>query len=251
MIAGLGCLWWAIKKNPYFRLKKAHFRFDKSIAKDIVKLGIPLALQYSLIAISCTVLQGYVNRYGAVTVAAFTVTGRIEQLIHSPFGSLGSAVSTYSGQNHGAHKDNRVIEGYKKSLTFIVAFALLMLPVMFFCSEDLVRLFVNDPAVVKLGATAMRITSLFYFFLGIIYVTRGLLNGVGDAFFTFINGAVEICGRILFPLLLSMIPTIGIYGIWWATGLTWFATGLICVLRLVSWRKKRALSSRRKVQTSW
>lgn len=238
LIAGCGCLLYAVRKNEFFKLEKRHFEFDTSIIWGAVRIGVPLALQYSLIAVSCMALQLVVNSFGAAAMAAFTATSRIEQLVHQPYGSLSMSLSTYSGQNMGAGKMERVKQGYRKSLMIMGIFSLLMLPFMQLGSEHIIRMFVADQEVIRLGAKALRITSWFYVFLGIIYVTRGMLNGVGDAIFAFINGVVEMVGRIIIPLVLTMIPIIGVWGIWWATGLTWLVSCFFCVLRYFSWRKK-------------
>ena len=90
----------------------------------------------------------------------------------------------------------------------------------------------------SLGGSALKITSLFYLFLGVIYVARGVLNGVGDAVFSFINGIVEIAGRVGLPLLLLRLTTAGVWSIWITAGVTWFLAGTSCLLRYASWRKK-------------
>ena len=74
---------------------------------------------------------------------------------------------------------------------------------------------------------------------GVIYVTRGVLNGVGDALFSFINSIVEISGRVGLPLLLLHYTTAGVWSIWITAGVTWLLAGSSCVLRYISWRKKR------------
>ena len=92
--------------------------------------------------------------------------------------------------------------------------------------------------MIALGGKALKITSLFYVFLGIIYVCRGVLNGVGDALFAFINGIVEIAGRIGLPLLLLGVTAAGVWSIWITAGVTWMLAGISCILRYISWRKK-------------
>ena len=113
---------------------------------------------------------------------------------------------------------------------------------MQFFGGSLVRLFVHEPDVIELGGKALRITSLFYIFLGIIYVSRGVLNGVGDAFFSFLNGVVEIIGRVGLPLLLLRITSAGVWSIWITAGVTWVLAGISCILRYISWRKKTGTS---------
>ena len=83
-----------------------------------------------------------------------------------------------------------------------------------------------------------KITSIFYVFLGIIYVSRGVLNGVGDAFFSFLNGIVEIAGRVGLTLLLLGLTGAGVWSIWITAGVTWMLAGVFCLLRYASWRQK-------------
>ncbi len=242
LIAGVGCLAYAIKYNPYFKLQREHFRMEKNMIWSTVRLGVPLSLQFSLIAISCMALQRVVNGFGPAVMAAFTATSRIEQLIHQPYGTLSTALSTYSGQNLGAKKMDRIKLGFKKSIIMMSIFSLLMLPIIQFGGEWIVKLFVDDPEVIYYGAVSMRITSWFYIFLGLIYMTRGVLNGVGDAMFALINGIVEVIGRITIPIMLTMIPFIGVWGIWWATALTWMLSAVFCVWRYISWKKKKMVA---------
>lgn len=237
VIAGVGCLLYAIQSNAYFKLERKHFELDIGMIKNAVRIGIPLSLQYAMIAVSTMALQRVVNSFGPTAMAAYTATGRVEQLLHQPYSSLSMALSTFSGQNKGAGNLNRVRLGYRKSLVIMGAFSLFMLPVMLIFGNAIIGLFVKDAEVIRLGGTALRITSWFYLALGTIYVTRGMLNGVGDALFAFINGIVEMVGRIVLPVVITMIPFIGIWGIWWSSGLTWLISALFCVLRYFSWRK--------------
>ena len=112
LISGMSCLIYAILKNEYFHMKKDDLKFKWFISRKIIRLGFPLSLQFSLIAISCMALQRVVNSFGSVAVAAFTATSRIEQIIHLPYQTLGAALSTYTGQNYGANKYDRIIVGY-------------------------------------------------------------------------------------------------------------------------------------------
>lgn len=231
VIAGIGCILFAFLKNPYFKLEKEHAELNWGIIWQCTRMGVPLAFQSSLIAVSCVALQSVVNTFGSAVVAAFTATGRIEQVVQQPYNSLGVAMSTYTGQNIGAGKIDRVKLGYKKGCIIMAVFSLLMLPIAQFCGQPIMRLFVDDAEVIALGTQALKITSWFYLSLGAIYVTRGLLNGTGDAVFAFMNGIVEMIGRICFARPLTMIPAIGVWGIWWVTGLTWLITGAFSIIR--------------------
>lgn len=238
LLAGIGSLAFAFIKNPYFKIGRDQMKAEKMIIAQCVRMGIPLAFQTSLIAISCVALQSVVNTFGSVVVAAFTATSRIEQLVQQPYNSLGMAVSTFTGQNIGAGKLDRVKQGLRKGMIIMAIFTFAMIPLAQFGGEFIMKLFVNEEDVIALGSQALKITSWFYIFLGSIYVARGMLNGAGDATFAFINGIVEMAGRICFAKPLTMIPAIGVWGVWLATALTWFVAGTISVGRYLQGKWK-------------
>ena len=232
-VAAIVSIIYAYHKVSYFRLRKKDLRPDYSMIRDSFRLGAPVAIQNSMIAVSCIALQAVVNGFGPDVASAYTITGRIEQLVQQPYGSLGMALTSYSGQNIGAKKKERVIEGYRKATLIVLVFSLIMLPLFFFLGKYICGVFVKEEAasVISLGASALRITSPFYFALGMIYVPRAVLNGCGDTGFAMINGLTEVVCRILFSNILTRIPILGYWGIWITTGLTWGVTALVCVMR--------------------
>ncbi|MCD7744586.1 MAG: MATE family efflux transporter [Lachnospiraceae bacterium] len=231
LLAAVSCIVYAVKTNPYFRLTAKDFRPHAPIIKKCLQLGIPFGAQGSLIAISCVILQSVINRFGEDVIAAFTATSRIEQLVQQPFSSLGTALATFTGQNLGAGKVDRVKKGFRSSTIAAAIFSALMLALMVLFGNQFVGLFVNDEAVVAIGGSAIRITALFYFPLGMIYLPRSLLNGAGDSTFAFISGLVEVIGRVVFSLILASIPSIGYWAVWYTTGLTWLITCFACMAR--------------------
>lgn len=237
-VSGISCLVYAIKKNEYFKMTKDDLTFRKDISVMVLKLGIPLSLQFALIAISCMALQKVVNSFGKVAVAAFTATSRIEQIIHQPYQTLSAALSTFTGQNYGARKMNRVKEGYRKSLLIMAVFSIIMLPIIQLFGDNIIRIFVEDAEVISMGAKALRITSYFYIMLGLIYVVRGVLNGLGDSVFALFNGIVEVIGRFTVPMMLTGVAAIGLWGIWWSVGIVWTLSGSTAWLRYIYYKKR-------------
>ena len=238
VVSGVGCLLYALRTNPYFKLTKEDMRPDKQVIGKSVKLGLPMALQWSLIAISTTALQAFVNTFGTAVMAAFTTTNRIEGLVHMPYGSISAALSTYAGQNYGAGDMKRVKEGLKNGMFLASIFTAVVMVVYLTMAEGIIGLFVKEQEVIDLGARALRLTSWFYIFLALIYMCRGILNGIGDALFALINGVVEVIVRVSTPFLLVLIPGVGLWSIWWTTGITWMLSALTCLWRYLSWRKK-------------
>lgn len=239
VIAGAGCLLFAIGRNSYFHPRRDEFRADRQLIRRSIQLGLPLAMQWSMISVSSIALQSFVNGFGTAAMAAFTASNRIESLLHQPYGSLSAALSTYAGQNYGAKRNDRVQLGIRDGFVLAAGFSAIMLVLMQLLSRSFISIFVTDPEVIQIGGTALRITSWFYMFLGIIYVTRGALNGVGDALFALINGVVEVACRIFLPMLLVMIPAMGMWGIWWTTCLTWVLASVFCSLRYLAWYRRK------------
>lgn len=233
------CGIYAYKINPYFRLKRSDFIISMDMCKKVIRLGVPMSLQFALISISAMAVQRVVNSYGTTVIAAFTATNRIEQLIHQPYTTLGASLATFSGQNYGAKEYKRVYTGYIKGLLIMVVLTCAMILVMQLFGGTITGLFVTDEDVIRLGAMGLRITSLFYFALGLIYVVRGVLTGVGDAFFALFNGIVEVIGRFTLPILMTRYMGMGATGIWVSAGVVWVLSGVTAWMRYRSYLHSR------------
>jgi putative MATE family efflux protein len=245
IVSAIGCITYAFAKVKLLRIPIKEFKPDKVIFRKCIRLGIPVALQNSFISVSMMALQGVINGYNEVVIAASTVVTRIEQLVLQPGMSVGAAVASYVGQNIGAGKIDRVKQGFKSSTIIIIIFSLIMLPVMYFGGGFIMRLFTRkeDIEVVNTGIRAIHITCFFYSAVGMIFITRNFLSGAGDIHIPMIMGFTEVICRVSFALIL---PTfIGFYGIWWATALNWTLTSFVGMLRVASgkWKNKSIITT--------
>ncbi|MCR5268147.1 MAG: MATE family efflux transporter [Lachnospiraceae bacterium] len=229
----------AYRTNPYFRLHRTDLSITLQMTYKIVRLGVPMSIQFALIAVSTMALQRVVNSFGTTVVAAFTATNRIEQLIHQPYITLATSLATFSGQNYGAKRNDRVYAGYKTGIIIMVSFTAFLILIMQLFGRSIAALFVSDHEVIALGAKGLKITSLFYLALGMIYVIRGVLTGIGDAFFSLFNGVVEVIGRFTLPLFLTSYLGFGEAGIWLATGVVWLLSGFTAWIRYVTYFRRR------------
>lgn len=230
-VSAVVCMIYAYHKVEYFRLTAEQLRFKSEIVVNSIKMGVPIALQNSMIAVSCMVLQGVVNTFGETIMASYTIISRIEQIVQQPFSSLGMALTTYSGQNIGAGKPERVRKGFRQATLMVLVFSICLIPIAYLLGEQIVGIFVKEKEVIEVSAKALRINSLCYFGLGMIYVPRAVLNGCGDTGFAMINGGTEVGCRVLYSQILTKIPTLGYWGIWLTTGATWATTAVVCVIR--------------------
>lgn len=236
----------AYRRIPYFRFEKQALVPERELMRQCMRLGLPIAGQNALIALSCIVLQRVVNGFGEKVVTANTALSKIEQLVQQPYNSLSSALSAFTGQNIGAGKKERVRQGFRTGMVFIAAVSVVMLLVMQIFGNGILSIFVEDAQVIETGVTALRITSPFYIFLGLIYVVRGTLNGAGDTAYSAMNGIVELCCRIGLAAPLTYIPFIGMWGCFLCSGLTWTITGLLSLWRYLSGRWQRQAENRQK-----
>lgn len=238
LISALFCGIHAYRTNPYFRFERKDLSITFDMSYKIIRLGLPLSLQFGLIAISSMAVQRIVNTFGTVVVAAFTATNRIEQLIHQPYTTLGASISTYCGQNYGAKKYDRVYQGYKTGTVIMVSLTVILIIVMQLFGRAITGMFVTDTDVINLGALGLKITSLFYPALGMIYVIRGVLMGLGDAFFALFNGIVEVIGRFTIPMLMTVYMGFGETGIWLSAGVVWVLSAVTAWIRYKFYAKR-------------
>lgn len=250
-VSAITSLIYAYFKNPYFHLTKQELKPHRTIIVKSFKLGVPIAMQNALIAISMMSLQGVVNTFGKEVMASYTISMRIEQLVQQPYSSLGAAITTFSGQNCGAGNFDRVKKGFHRGIFIVLIFSMIMLVVFQLLAPQIVQIFVKavEEDVIRIGSTGLRITSIAYFALGMIYVPRAVLNGCGDTGFSLINGITEVAGRIIFSQILTRIAFIplfghqiplGYWGVWVTTAFTWIITAIVCLIRYKTgvWKKK-------------
>ncbi len=232
LISAIFSILYAIWRNPYFRMDKEDLGFNKELVDMCFRIGMPLAAQSMMISLSCVILQSMVNRFDEEVVSAFTVTSKVELLLDQPFIALSSALSTFTGQNMGAGKLDRVKKAFRWSVLITTVYCLLVVGVASFVfDEQIAKLFVEEAYVVDISATALRIMGVMYWPLGMIFIIRGLLNGAGDAGYALTNGIVEVAGRIGFSVLFVFLIPIGMWAVWIATGLTWCLTAFMAYLR--------------------
>ena len=238
LISVILCAIHAYKTNPYFRFYKKDFRLTANMSYKIIRLGVPMSLQFGLIAISSMAVQRIVNSYGTVVVAAFTATNRIEQLIHQPYTTLGVSLATFTGQNYGARRNDRVYAGYRSGMIIMLILTAVLIFMMQFFGRAMISMFVTDTEVISMGAKGLKITSLFYPVLGVIYVVRGVLTGAGDAIFALLNGIIEVIGRFTIPLLMTSYMGFGAMGIWLSAGVVWALSAVTAWIRYIQYSRK-------------
>ena len=240
-IAAILCIIYAFKKVPQFGQAYIHRKLDKNLIRKTMQVGIPTGFQYALIYVSSIILQRIVNGFGESVIGAFTATTQIELLVQQIFAALGSAIVTYTGQNMGAGKEDRISLGVIAAMKISAVVSAVLLVVFWLFGHPIMSIFVTNEEIISLAATGIRITSLFLIALGGVQILRYMLNGAGDSMYALINGVVEVIARVALAVGLTAIPFIGMWGIWLTTGLTWTVTAVFALFRYKHgvWKEKK------------
>ena len=240
-IAAVACIIYAFIKVPQFQQAFRYRKPDAEMLQKTFKVGIPTGFQYALIYVSSIILQRIVNGFGESVIGAFTATTQIELLIQQFFSALGSAMVTYTGQNIGAGKQERVSQGLVAAMKLSGIVSAVLLVVFWLFGRPIMGIFVTNQEIISIAASGIRITSLFLIALGGVQILRYMLNGAGDSVYALMNGAVEVVARVVFAISLTAIPFIGMWGIWLTTGLTWTVTAVFALVRYKqgAWKNKK------------
>lgn len=243
-VSAISCIVFCFGSGRRIKLTKDDMHTDSGMIKKCITTGIPIAVQNGLISVSMVALQRVTNGFGETVMAAYTVSMRIEQFVQQPFSSLNAAVSTFAGQNIGAGKRGRAVNGLKSGIKLSVLFSIVVLAAFVVFSKNIVGIFVTGNKVIDIASKAIIITACFYWALGTIHTTRGFLNGAGDTGYALVNGTAEVICRIGLSLVLTSISFIGYWGIWLTTCCTWFVTAAVSIIRYKGgkWKNKAIVS---------
>lgn len=204
-IAAFLCLFYMRIKFPFLRLSREDWRFDSAFAKEHLKVGMPMALQFSIITLGIIVVQAVCNTFEAETIAAFISATRIEQVAMQPMISFGIAMAVYTAQNYGARKFDRIRKGVRQCSLLSFGLCVCAVALMYFFGIEIISGFTTDPDQFLLDQAALYLlfTVPFYFFLGQLFVYRNALQGMGIAIVPLLSSILELVIRSGSALLLA------------------------------------------------
>ncbi len=178
--------------NDFARLSPGHLR-------TLCVIGLPMGLELSVNSIGTAILQSCVNRMGAATVAAVAAGEKIRSMLTLPLENLGTAASTYTAQNLGAKKPDRIRQGIRSCVIIIIFYCAFAWVLVFALKGSLVHLLLgNDaPDVTEMAVRYLSVISCLFFFHGILQLFRSVLQGMGHSGVAVASGFMEIAGRIV------------------------------------------------------
>lgn len=202
-VSGILCLIYMIRRFPVLKLRKEEMTAEWEKMKSLLGIGLPMGLQFSITAIGSIMLQSAVNALGSVAVASYTAAMKIKQLMMCPFDAMANTMATYSGQNLGAGKIDRIYKGLKDSLLVGGLYGVFAGVVLFFWGGILPQLFVDSSNVEVLAGAHqyLRTIGYFYFVLAFLNILRSTIQGLGYSAQAFFAGVFEMVARTLMALL--------------------------------------------------
>lgn len=220
--SGLLCLLWIAMKVPALHISGEEWRPRLRRMRTLCAYGVPMGLQYSITAVGCVVLQVAVNSLGSLAVAAMTASTKVLNFLACPFDALGSTMATYSAQNVGASRHERLNRGVFAAATMGFAYSLAALGVAWFFGRALTALFVTgegNAALIELSQQYMIANVACYPLLTLVNVVRFSIQGMGFSGFAIIAGVLEMIARSLAGVVL--VPAMGFLGVSLGAPLAW------------------------------
>lgn len=196
--------------------------------REILRLGFPMATQRVLFTVISIFLARMIGSYGTEAIAAQRIGLQVESIAYMMIGGLNGAIASYTGQNLGARKVDRVHEGYRVTTRLGILYTGLITLVFLFVPDVLIGLFVDDPTTIDIGANYLRIIGISLIFASLEMIGNGYFSGLGLPKIPATISIVFTFARI--PLALALEPYLGIDAIWWSIALSSIIKGLVSAL---------------------
>ena len=233
LLSGGLCAFWFFTRTA--KQEELTFRGQSSLlsaghCKRLAYIGFPMGFEYSVSAIGAVIMQDAINLLGSTAVAAQTAGEKIRQMFTLPMESVGMAMATYVGQNHGAHRTDRIKQGIKDGCMIQLTYCVAAWVVIFFIKPYAVGLVLGDadPAVTAGAIQYLAIMSMLFCFHGLLMIFRNTLQGLGYSVQAIISGVGELIGRSLGGLL-AVKTGLGYVGICLSNPFAWGLAMLYCM----------------------
>lgn len=232
-VSAVLCTIYMAKRYTILKLKKEDFRFDWLFACSHLNIGLPMAFQFSVTAVGIMVLQSALNAFGSTAIAAYTAASKVEMLVTQPFATLGVTMATYCGQNKGANDFQRIHKGMTSCVVMCMVACVIASLINIMGGHAFTQLFMSeaDPDVFQYSQQYLTTIAVFYPALGLLYIYRNGLQGMGESLVPMLGGVVEFIARLVVCLWLPSM--LGYTAICMASPAAWVATTVLLLWKYV------------------
>ena len=196
-VSGILCLFYIIAKIPILHLKREDLDVGSTIYKNQLRIGVPMALQYSITAIGTMMVQSSLNILGSTLVAAYTAAGKIEQVVTQAYVAMGTTMATYAAQNMGAGSVKRIREGFKACTVIGVVYSFGAAGFIMTVGKYMTYLFVSEDVDIIMNSVDIYLKCIGIFFipLAVVNIYRNGIQGLGYGLLPMMAGVAELIGR--------------------------------------------------------
>jgi putative MATE family efflux protein len=242
-ISGVLCLIYIIKKVPQLHLRREDWKINWNMAGWQMKIGLPMALQYSITAVGTIMVQAALNMLGSLAVAGFAAASKIDQLVTQAYVAMGTTMATYCAQNTGARKYDRVRQGFRSATIIASIYAVITGLLAMFGGKYLTVLFVSDhlSQIMKLVDIYMKCISAAFIPLAIVNIYRNGIQGMGYGILPMMAGFAELIGRGVVALIAASRKSY--VGACLANPAAWVFAGTLLLIMYFSIMKKHEKNS--------
>lgn len=228
-VSGIGIGIYALLKYPFLRKK---FSFTFNSVKEVAGFSFLTCVQQSVMNFGILMVQGLVNSFGSVVMAAFAAAVKIDAFAYMPVQDFGNAFSTFIAQNYGAKKNDRIKSGIKTALISVTVFCIIVSLCIFIFAPQLMGLFIDysEIDIISCGVDYLRIEGAFYIGIGVLFLLYGLFRAIGKPGMSVVLTVISLGSRVVLAYGLSAIPQIGVFGIWWSVPIGWILADITGIL---------------------
>lgn len=228
-VSGIGIWIYTFVKMPEFRFRRSHMRMDRNVLGEIAQFSFLTCAQQSVMNFGILMIQGLVNSFGTVVMAAFAAAVKIDSFAYMPVQDFGNAFSTFIAQNYGAGKRDRIQKGIKSAVIVSLVFCLFISLAVWIFAGPLMLIFVQpqETEILAVGVQYLRIEGAFYCGIGCLFLLYGLYRAVRKPGMSVVLTIISLGTRVVLAYILSAVPAIGVAGIWLAVPVGWVLADLV------------------------
>lgn len=235
-LSGVGIAIYTMLKMPSLHISKEYRHMDILVLKRVISYSLITCAQQSVMNFGILMIQGLVNSFGKIIMAAFAITVKIDTLAYMPAQEFGNAFSLFLSQNFGAKKINRIKKGTKEAFGISIIYCILISIFVWIFADSLIRLFLDDSniQIVRAGINYLHIEGTFYFGIGCLFLFYGLYRALNRPMMSFVLTVISLGTRVFLAYVLA--PIFGVNVIWWAIPIGW---GLADLVGIIYYKKIR------------
>ena len=242
-VSAIGILIYTIKYFPEIRVSKKHMKITKASVSELSQFSFLTCLQQSVMNFGILMIQGLVNSFGTAIMAAFAAAVKIDSFAYMPVMDFGNAFSTYTAQNYGAKKTERIEKGIKSAVLTAAVFCIIISVLVCVFAKYLMLIFINpqETEIISAGVHYLRIEGAFYIGIGFLSLFYGFYRAIKIPAMSVVLTVISLGTRVLISYTVSSIPSIGVTAIWASIPIGWFLADFAGFIYLQTHRSKPPL----------